>query len=96
MKRAKLLLPKYGLGEGLLVGKDAKLIDADTGEELVCCQDITLRLPLDGLAVAQTDILISEIELVELPEFIKHDPPQKPPAPDICVVREGDTYVKRA
>lgn len=94
MRRAKLILPKYGLGEGMLVGKDARLVDADTGEELVCCQDINLRLPLDGLAVAQTDILISEIELVELPECVQHALPQKPPAPDIVVV--GATFVKRA
>lgn len=93
MKRAKLILPKHGLGrEGVLIGKDAKLVDADTGEELVCCQDITLKLPLDGLAVAQTDILISEIELIEL---TLGQPPQKPPAPDI-VIGEGATFVKKA
>jgi hypothetical protein len=60
MKRAKLILPSGG--KSLILGREAKLVDADTGEELVCIGDITLRIPMDGAITAGVDIQISEIE----------------------------------
>lgn len=71
MKRAKLLLPK-GPNYIALDGRAAKLVDADTGQELQCCGEITLKIPIDGPILAQTDILISEIEVVDQADtFVK-------------------------
>lgn len=63
MKRAKLILPCGSPKAMMLNGSCAKLVDADTGEEIECCGSITLNIPIDGVIVAQTNISISEIEI---------------------------------
>lgn len=60
MKRLKLVLPAKLEGA---VGLDAKLLDADTGEELDCAGDIQLLAPLDGLLRVQVTFVLAEIEL---------------------------------
>ena len=62
MKRIKLVLPAKTQSPALL-GIDAKLFDADTGEELDWLVDLRLNLPLDGPATVQATFHVSEIEL---------------------------------
>lgn len=62
MKRAKLLLPTKAIREGsVLSARDARIVDAETGEPLLCDTGIFLDIPVDGQIIATVQIAISEI-----------------------------------
>lgn len=63
MKRAKLVFASHRKGNAPLLGSDVKLVDADTGEELLCCRDITIHATIDGAIIATPQIYISEVEV---------------------------------
>jgi hypothetical protein len=63
MKRLKVVLPAGEKGAKTLYGVSARLFDADTGDELECAGDIVLRFPMDGVAIANVDMQIAEIEV---------------------------------
>ena len=60
MSRAKLIVRT---GNRMILGQDAKLVDADTGDEITCCTDLLVHFPLKGLAYVSTDIVLSAIEI---------------------------------
>lgn len=75
MKRAKLIIPRRVDGGHFLMSHMAKLVDADTGEEIECVSDIQLNMPLqDAMSVTAT-ILISDIELRDVSVPIEHTCP---------------------
>lgn len=64
MKQAKLILPKTD-GRTLNANR-AKIVDADTGEEIETARSITVNIPLSGVITATVEILISEVEFTEV------------------------------
>lgn len=63
MKRAKLVISTHSPNTNLMLGKDAKLVDADTGEEMTCISDIDILFPMKGIVVARVDVQISSVEI---------------------------------
>jgi hypothetical protein len=63
MKRLKLILPGKSANDGHLFGLDAKLVDADTGEELECTQDICVHFPMDDIVTVSANFPVAEIEV---------------------------------
>jgi len=62
MKRLKLILPGER-GHAELPGLNAKLADADTGEELECLGDIEVLFRMDDLVRVRAEFVVAEIEL---------------------------------
>jgi hypothetical protein len=69
--RLKLLLKVHNGATTPLLGMDAKLIDMDSGQEVEDLGDLTLEMPMDGIAMVNAKILIHDVEVVrgEWPRF---------------------------
>ena len=74
MKRLKVQIKEGGLPAKLgIYGGHARLLDADTGEELGCVRDFSVRFPVDDVVVVHAELLVSEVEVV--PGVNLHGPP---------------------
>lgn len=50
-----------------IVGRTAKLVDADTGEELGCVRDFSINVPLEGPVTVEAEMLVAGIEVKSAP-----------------------------
>ena len=50
-----------------MMGRCAKLIDADTGEEVQVAQDIKINLPMNGIVTVDVRLAVAEIEILPGP-----------------------------
>lgn len=65
MKRCKLVITKPTGRNRILIGREAELVDMDTGERVSCVQDLQLNMPLKCMITVTATIVISDIEIKE-------------------------------
>ena len=67
MKRLKVIITRDPLVErssaNAMFGLPARLVDADTGQELDCVQDFSINIPMDGVITVDARLLVADIEV---------------------------------
>lgn len=65
MKRAKVIIRRDPRSNSPMLGGNARLVDADTGEEIKCVVDISLHMRLKHAMTATVEMLIHEVVVEE-------------------------------
>lgn len=60
-KRVKLIIGRNS--SGVRLGRNARLVDAETGEDIPGIRGMVLNLPLNSIATVTAEILVDEIEV---------------------------------
>ena len=67
MKRLKVIITRDPLVERssahVMSGLPARLVDADTGQELDCVQGFSINIPMDGVITVDARLLVADIEV---------------------------------
>lgn len=61
MKRLRVILNRDPLVRESMYGGAAKLVDADSGQELGCVTDFNINVPLDGMITVNAKMLVHDI-----------------------------------